>query len=447
MGASARTVLFIVHNHPSVRSGGVEVYTAELFEAMRSMPGYDAIMLARGGPPLAKSGHVHGGGVRFAPVDGHPNQYFLYTDGMEYDWLNGTCNDKSLYTRDLRGFLHTVQPDVVHIQHTLMLGYELVREVRNALPDAPIVYTLHELLPICHRDGQMVRVFDDELCDRESPRRCHECFPNVAPQDFFARKRFIQRHLELVDLFLTPSEFLKSRYVEWGLPAQRILVEEYGRATPPRRRHDEARAIRNRSGFFGQMTPYKGVTVLLEAMRLLQERDLPDGHSPKLRVHGANLEAQTQEFQTHVSALLEETRPTTSYAGPYAREELPDLMSCVDWVIVPSVWWENSPLVIQEAFSYGRPVICSDIGGMAEKVRDGVDGLHFRVGDPGSLAEVLETAATTRGLWDRLAAAVPAPHPMERHLRTVVDVYDRLLAEKLDRRRSPAPAHGSPYGR
>ena len=56
-------------------------------------------------------------------------------------------------------------------------------------------------------------------------------------------------------------------------------------------------------------------------------------------------------------------------------------MAEIDWVVVPSIWWENSPLVIQEAFLHGRPVICSDIGGMAEKVRHGVDGLHFRVGD------------------------------------------------------------------
>ena len=79
-------------------------------------------------------------------------------------------------------------------------------------------------------------------------------------------------------------------------------------------------------------------------------------------------------------------------AGKYAHDDLPRLMAEVDWVVVPSRWWENSPLVIQEAFLHQRPVICSDIGGMAEKVADGVDGLHFRAGDPRSLARVLERA-------------------------------------------------------
>ncbi len=81
-------------------------------------------------------------------------------------------------------------------------------------------------------------------------------------------------------------------------------------------------------------------------------------------------------------------------AGRYDRTRVAgELMAEVDWVIVPSIWWENSPLVIQEAFTYGRPVICSGIGGMAEKVTDGVNGLHFRVGDPRSLAETMRRAA------------------------------------------------------
>ena len=65
---------------------------------------------------------------------------------------------------------------------------------------------------------------------------------------------------------------------------------------------------------------------------------------------------------------------TVTFHGSYEPEALPSLMQNIAWVIVPSTWWENSPMVIQEAFLYGRPVICSDIGGMAEKVRSGVDG-------------------------------------------------------------------------
>ena len=74
----------------------------------------------------------------------------------------------------------------------------------------------------------------------------------------------------------------------------------------------------------------------------------------------------------------------------------------IDAVLVPSIWWENSPVVIQEARRNRRPVICSDIGGMAEKVRDGIDGLHFPVGDAAALADLLAGLAADR-------TALPAP--------------------------------------
>jgi glycosyltransferase involved in cell wall biosynthesis len=84
-------------------------------------------------------------------------------------------------------------------------------------------------------------------------------------------------------------------------------------------------------------------------------------------------------------------------------------MARIDWVLVPSIWWENSPMVIQEAFVYGRPVICSGIGGMAEKVRDGVDGLHADAGNPVDWADTLLRAAETPGLWEKLRAGIRAP--------------------------------------
>jgi glycosyltransferase involved in cell wall biosynthesis len=101
-------------------------------------------------------------------------------------------------------------------------------------------------------------------------------------------------------------------------------------------------------------------------------------------------------------------------------------MDDIDWVVVPSIWWENSPLVIQEAFMYGRPVICSDIGGMAEKVTDGVNGLHFRAGNPRSLADVMTRAAGDRELWAKLSSAPPPDYSMVNHASTLRQLYASL---------------------
>jgi glycosyltransferase involved in cell wall biosynthesis len=450
---TTRTVLSIVHNHPGIRPGGAEGYALELHRAMSAAPGWRSVLLAKAGPPLARSGRTHEGTV-VEPVAGATDEYLLYTDGYTYDWFNGTITDKDFLTRHLRRFLEAVRPDVVHLQHTLFLGYDLLREVRNTLPDAAVVYTLHEYAPICFRDGQMVRTHDDSLCERSSPRACHECFPDRSPRDFHLRQRFIQSHLSLVDRFVAPSRFLLERYVDWGLPRERFVVEENGRVPPPRVAGVAPREHRDRFGFFGQITRFKGLDVLLEAMALLDgDRPRPDGDAgtiravlaellgpseatpaatsgPHLFVHGANLDLQVGEYRDRVAALLERVGDRVTMVGRYRPEDLPRLMEQVDWVVVPSVWWENAPLVIQEAFAHRRPVICSDVGGMAERVTDDVDGLHVPVGDPRSLAAALRRAATEPGLWDRLHAGIGGVRTMDDHVAALTDLYDEVLAAR-----------------
>lgn len=431
-----RRVLSICHNHPSVRPGGAEAYAYELHRSLKASTGYESILLSKGGPPVGHSGSVHGG-TCFAPTGAGDDEYFFYTDGYDFDYLFGTQPGKDFYSRHFRSFLEAFKPDIVHFQHTLFLGYDMIREVKNTLPGAPIIYTLHEFLPICHRNGQMMRTGSEELCDHASPRRCHECFPAISPQTFFLRERFIKSHFSLVDMFLAPSEFLRQRYIEWGIPADRIRTEEYGRLPPVRVTPPISGASRNRLGFFGQLSAFKGVNVLLEAMRLLEREARPAASKrkandvPRLRVHGANLELQPGEFKNQFEALLQETKTSVTFVGKYDHEHLPGLMEHVDWVIVPSVWWENSPLVIQEAFQQGRPVICSDIGGMAEKVTDGVNGLHFTAGDPLSLSEAIKRATGTAGLWETFRQGIPTIYPMTDHIRELDRIYSSLLQRSV----------------
>lgn len=442
-----RKVLYVVHNHPKTRPGGAEAYAYETYLAMRESAAYEPVFLAKGGPPLETLGRIHSG-TFFASADQHdPNQYFVYTDEYTFDWLYGTIPFKQFYTKHVRAFLEALQPDVVHFQHTLFLGYDFIREVRNTLPNVPIIYTLHEFLPICHRQGQMVRTIRNETCDEESPRRCHECFPEVSPQTFYMRKRFVQSHFELVDMFIAPSQFLLERYVDWGIPRERIRFEDYGRLPVATTSAQSSDLARDRLGFFGQFNPFKGADVLLEAMALLEQSDqqrlLTDGGNPQvpgassvgrprphLRLHGANLDLQPGSFQTRFHELLEAAGGAVTLVGQYGHAELASLMRQVDWVVVPSIWWENSPLVIQEAFMHGKPVICSDIGGMAEKVRDGVDGLHFRVGDPADLADTIARAVGTPGLWETLRSGIEEVHPMRDHVGVLHELYDELLATR-----------------
>src|SRR5262249_29846568 len=156
------------------------------------------------------------------------------------------------------------------------------------------------------------------------------------------------------DLFLAPSRFLLERYVDWGIPRARIRFEDYGRrpVTVP---GDLPRRLRNRFAFFGQLSWFKGIDVLLEAMlRVPQEREeagpasstaartpggAPSASSPlHLWIHGANLTFRDSEFQERIKSLLAATRSSVTFAGAYDSSQLPGLMANVDWVVVPSIW-------------------------------------------------------------------------------------------------------------
>src|SRR3954451_18854764 len=317
-----RKVLYIVHNHPSVRPGGAEAYALELYHAMRTSPRFEPVLVARNGP-TPEGGPPQHAGAPFSLVEGDSNQYFLYTEMNNFDFFMRTYREKSLYSIYLADFLRTFKPDVVHFQHTHFIGHDAITLVRPMLPRTPIVYTLHEYLPICHRDGQMVRTGSEALCFEASPRRCNECFPEWTPQWFFLRERLIKAHLANVDVFLCPSKFLLERYVDWGIPREKLRFEDYGRFSqapveaPPEERR------RTRLGFFGQLNPYKGVESLLEAMRILADVE-PDVH---LYIHGASVELLPPDQRERILAALGAAGDSVTYAGPYAPEQVAQLMA------------------------------------------------------------------------------------------------------------------------
>src|SRR5581483_3551015 len=153
-------------------------------------------------------------------------------------------------------------------------------------------------------------------------------------------------------------------------------------------------------GFFGQLVDVKGVQTVLAAVDLLRAQGFTDF---SVEINGANLRYASESLRAEFEAFLktEAARPSAErivfYNGPYEVRDLRSRMARVDWCIVPSLWWEIFGLVISEAWMFGRPVICSNVGAMAERVRDGVDGLHFEMGDAASLARTIKRAAAEEG--------------------------------------------------
>jgi glycosyltransferase involved in cell wall biosynthesis len=426
---SAERILIVCHAHPDLSLGGGEIAAYAQWQELRRR-GIEAMFLGRAPMP---SGHA---GTPFSARSADGRDLLFHAPAVDH--FRHSQPQRRIVYENFRALLENFRPTAVHFHHYVHLGLELVREARRHSPSMPIAMTLHDYLGMCHAQGQMRRT-NGMLCQRATPLDCHGCFPDRTPQDFFLRELFVKSFFALVDLFVCPSEFLRERYVAWGLPRERMVVLENGQppaagAAPER---PGAPALEERPVRFvalGQMSELKGTCVLLDAVRALPRRLR---QRVRVEMHGT-MQHAGDAFRERVLAAQSELAPLLSYRGPYLPGGVDAIVRSADWVIVPSIWWENSPLVIQEAFRAGRPVICSNIGGMAEKVRDGVDGLHFAAGSPADLARCIEEAAVTPGLHERLRKGIVAPPAIAQTVEALLGLY-RLARGRA----APAATAGS----
>ncbi|QIA64457.1 glycosyltransferase [Vibrio astriarenae] len=399
---SNEKILIVSHGHPDISKGGAEVAAYNLYQEYKNR-GIDCLFLARTDRP------AHGGST-FSTRNGgeevlfhtHMGDFFLFQNGY-----------KKHVWQDFKSLLEQYQPTVVHFHHYIHMGLELIKQVKNSLPDTKIILTLHEYLAICANNGQMVKPGGQmKLCYKSTPSDCASCFPDKSASDFFLREKYIKSVFEQVDHFVSPSHFLIDRYKAWGIEEEKMTMIENGQPQveflPPRPlAKDEPRG---KFAFFGQVNPFKGIDILLEAFRALPEDVREQVH---LDIHGANLESQTSEFKDKVAELLEELEGTVTMHGSYESHEMGQLLAQTDWVIIPSNWWENSPMVIQEAYKHGRPLIGSDIGGMAEKIVDGETGILFRARNYVDLAKKIEDIVEDSSNWELFVENIQVPLTIE----------------------------------
>jgi glycosyltransferase involved in cell wall biosynthesis len=228
----------------------------------------------------------------------------------------------------------------------------------------------------------------------------------------------MRRLAHRVDLFLAPSRYLGDELVRFGLPGSRVLHCDYGFATEGfRRREDLPERVRH-FAFVGSLVPHKGVHVLLEAFQ-----GMP--HDARLELCGY------PQYDPEYSARLESAsrHPGVRFLGGLNPQAVPDFLREVDCLVVPSIWQENSPLTVHEAFLAGVPVVASRLGGHEELLAEG-GGLLYDADTPAHLRAQLRRLYDEPGLARRLAASAPAVKPMSEHVLELLAFYERLLAGK-----------------
>jgi glycosyltransferase involved in cell wall biosynthesis len=383
--------------YPPIQAGGAELVVSYLAEGLAER-GHRVTVVSTCGPQMEPYPIERRNGVeviRFFPK----NRYWLFErDGRRgLDKLRWHLRDawNRASGRRLRAIMDEKQPDIVHTHGVEGFSPILWRTARSL--GVPVVHTAHDYYMICPRALLLTRRL--ALCSR----------PSLACR---TRSAWYLHHAAAIDLFCSPSQFLLDRHLGAGLAVERHAVVPNGIPTvmrPPRPgTRDPARPLELL--FAGRLTAEKGVRVAIEAMKRL-----PRDAAVRLTIAGKGY--LEEEVRAAAAA-----NPRISFAGYLSGEEKIRAFSAADCLLLPSLWYENAPVVVLEAAAYQLPVIGSRLGAIPEFAQDGVNGLLFEAGNAQSLADTILRLAANGALRAALAAG-GAPLIARHSIPSMLDGY------------------------
>lgn len=284
--------------------------------------------------------------------------------------------------RELLSLLRAEKPDVVHVHNTfLMISPSVYEACRNA--GVPVVQTLHNYRLLCpgwslSRDGHVCEeCIDDGLwrsvwhgCYRDS--RMMTAAVVLLLQEHRSKRTWDRS----VDSYVALTHFARNKFIQGGLPSSAIHVKPNFLELDPGERASDGR----RFVFVGRLSREKGVWTLLDAWQRLP-------HSIPLLIIGDGPLRQSLESAARLRSLSNIT-----FTGWLSRPEVYAAVKNASALIIPSVCYEGFPMTLVEAFACGTPVIGSGLGGVAEIIEDGRNGLHFTAGDASDLADKVKWA-------------------------------------------------------
>lgn len=462
-------LLLVAHNYPPAHTAGVEQHTAqvarELARAGHSVEVFCAEKdIARTDGELREREHE---GVRVHELINNLN-YASFEQTFEF----------APAERAFESVLERVRPEVVHFQHLMYLSAGCLELAAGV---APVVFTLHDYWLQCPRFGQRLHP-DGSNCERIDFARCGECMANfkfrqsalersagrwiaqvrgatgvdlsqlaksaarglrltkpaAAPDptrgaqlaELLARRdsRLRESVLRSVQRIIAPSRFLYERVLEWGLPPARVELMRMGAESDRFAAHPRARPAGAGDGplrvvFLGTFAPHKAPHLVVEAWRRLPAALRS---TAQLELYGSGAHYPDYVRALHAAA----AEAGASVGAVLSRDGVAATLSSADLLVVPSVWWENAPLVLIEAIEARTPVLVSDLGGMAEFVRERPCGEAFAPGDAGELARALERLLSDRAGLGRYYLGGPPPPTMPANVARMAQIYAEVIGER-----------------
>jgi glycosyltransferase involved in cell wall biosynthesis len=307
-------------------------------------------------------------------------------------------------------------PDIIHVFHPMRVG--TVCRVAKARR-VPIVLTLTDFWLMCPK-GIAVTQLGEVCLSSEGGARCaRECFGDLPSGRIHRRVSETKELFKTVGRAVSATTSLKQIFELNGFTSdiRRIpFGEDYTNVVRNSRVYSQKSAIT--VGFLSTLLPHKGAHVLLEAYGIAQRGGIA------LRIYGDYF-GQADYYGKLRRLAGQKTK--IEFCGEYRYEDMPRIYNEIDVLVVPSTWWENSPLVLSRALAHNVPAIVSDLGGMTESIRDGYNGYVFEVSNPDSLAQVLRRIGDDPTVLNQMKENIPRPPRMEEQAFDYDKLYRALL--------------------
>ena len=324
--------------------------------------------------------------------------------------------------KELLSLLLEEKPQLVHIHNTFVV---VSPSIYSACHEAgiPVVQTLHNYRLLCpagtfFRDG---RVCEECMEHGLSRSLVHGCYRGSRPTTaVMALTLAVHRHRQTwtqgVTCYIALSKFSKRKFVQGGLPPEKIFVKPnfvYPDPGPP------AYEPGNYALFVGRLSPEKRLATVLSAWSRLR-------NCIPLIIIGGGSERPNLEKQAAQQGLK-----CVSFQGSQSREQTLAIMRQSRFLLFPSEWYENFPVTIAESFACGVPVICSRMGAMQEIVEDGRTGLHFTPADSTDLAAKVEWAwnhaEQTRSMGNEARREYETKYTAEKNYPVLMEIYQHAM--------------------
>ena len=432
-------ILKVIHGYPPLYSAGSEVYSQTLCNELVNQ-GHEVIVFTRQENAYAQEYSVDWKCDCLCPEI----KIVMINMAHSKDGYQHSAVDKAF-----RKIAIKFNPDIVHIGHLNHLSTSIVNEAHQL--GFPIIFTLHDFWLMCPR-GQFLQAINSKredlypVCHFQENEKCaRNCYwkyfsSQDNQEDILYWTGWVQRRMDHIhndilpniDLFHAPSHYLMNRFLaELPIPPSKMVYLDYGFHRERFHGRQKKKNMPFTFGYIGTHKQAKGILHLLQAFHKLN-------HSrAELKIWGSPLQPFTNSLKAYVSKMPLSIQKKIHWMGGYSNTKiLSDVFNNIDAIVVPSIWGENSPLVIHEALEAHVAVITADYGGMREYIHHAVNGLLFEHRSPEKLAEQMDILTKDAQLLSRIQSKgyiqsedghIPS---IEKHTEQITFLYQKILKSR-----------------